>query len=212
MLDSSCKISDCNIANSQKRAGADSLQSETVLKAKIKQLESTIEKREIENEILQTENLALNEKIRTNENFISEILFNKNMESNIIIPALVQKYDEFLDKTLKLQEKNEKLNESLNNQIAKNEKLQADNIEKIRGLNFSLQRIIQLDEEEKLVSSMRSLRNSLSDKATQERKREKSHSHFQFRQNPESLKIDFSSEEHFPSRRFVKGRRKNKPE
>ena len=138
------KISDFNIANCQKRARADSLQSESVLKDEIKQLKS--------------ENLALNEKIRTNENFISEILFNKNMESNIIIPALVQKYDEFLDKTLKLQEKNELLNE-------KNEKLQADNIEKTRGLNFCIQRITELDEEAKLISSVNTLRHSLSEKA-----------------------------------------------
>ena len=138
------KISDFNIANCQKRARADSLQSESVLKDEIKQLKS--------------ENLALNEKIRTNENFISEILFNKNMESNIIIPALVQKYDEFLDKTLKLQEKNELLNQ-------KNEKLQADIIEKTRGLNFCIQRITELDEEAKLISSVNTLRHSLSEKA-----------------------------------------------
>ena len=138
------KISDFNIANCQKRARADSLQSEAVLKAEIKQLKS--------------ENLALNEKIRTNENLISEILFNKNMESNIIIPALVEKYDEFLDKTLKLQEKNKILNE-------KNEKLQADIIEKTRGLNFCIQRITELDEEAKLISSVNTLRHSLSEKA-----------------------------------------------
>ena len=140
----SSKISDFNIANCQKRARADSLKSVTVLNAEIKQLNS--------------ENLALNEKIRTNEKFISEILFNKNMESNIIIPALVEKYDEFLDKTLKLQEKNELLNQ-------KNEKLQADIIEKTRGLNFCIQRITELDEEAKLISSVNTLRHSLSEKA-----------------------------------------------
>ena len=100
---------------------------------------------------VESENLALIQKIRTNEKFISEILFNKNMESNIIIPALVQKYDE--------------LNESLNHQIAENEKLQASNIEKTRDLNFCIQRITELDEEAKLISSVNTLRHSLSEKA-----------------------------------------------
>ena len=126
------------------------------------------------------------------------------MESNIIIPALVQKYDE--------------LNESLNHQIAENEKLQASNIEKTRDLNFCIQRITELDEEEKLISLVNSLRHSLTEKANQDRTQAKSMPHFEFRESPESLKIAFSSEAHFPgpekifpSRRFAKGRRKNKP-
>lgn len=191
MLELSSKISDFDTANRLQRARSDSLKSETVLKAEIKQLKSTIEKQEIENKSLHSENLGLNEKIRTNENLMNEMLFNKSW--------------------------------SLNHQMAENEKLHADNIEKTNRLNALSKKITEFDDDVKkiqtsndekigLIQDLRSkidkledklavnsFKHSMSQKFDSERERAKSMSHFEFRQNSKSFKINFSTNKKFPS-------------
>ena len=191
MLELSSKISDFNTANRLQRARSDSLQSETVLKTEIKQLKSTNEKREIENKTLQSENLELNEKIRTNENFINEMLFNKSWSLYHQIVENEKLQADIIEKNNRINALNEKITEFENDV----KKIQDSNDQKI-GLIQDLRTKIDKLEDKLAVSSFK---HSMSQKFDSGRERAKSMSHFEFRQNSNSLKINFSPNKNFPS-------------
>ena len=191
MLELSSKISDFNTANRLQRARSDSLQSETVLKAEIKQLKSTIEKREIENKTLQSKNFELTEKIRSNETFINEMLFNKSWSLNHQIAENEKLHADNMEKTNRLNALNEKISE-FDDDV---KKIQASNDQKISLIQDLRSKIDKL--EDKL--AVNSFKHSMSQKFDSGRERAKSMSHFEFRQNSNSFKINFSPNKMFPS-------------